>query len=162
TVEDLLEEEVASQINTNLTGTIFCCQAAVPLLRGAENPRIVNISSASAHHYDEMAHLSVYAATKAAVERFTRDLRRELQVDGIGVTVVRPGGAATNFASSWDEERFAEALQAWQAQGADMDMGMETQHVAAAVTYCLSCPSGVAVDLLEVRPNVRFPKPIFK
>lgn len=159
-VENLIEEEVIIQINTNLAGTIFCCQAAIPLLRGAGNPRIVNISPASAHHYDEMAHLSVYAATKAAVERFSRDLRRELQVDGIGITVVRPGGAATDFASSWDEERFTKALQAWQAQGSGMDMGMEALHVAEIVSYCLSSPPGVAIDLLEVRPNARSPKPI--
>lgn len=161
-VEDLVEEEVFSQINTNLAATIFCCQAAIPLLRGMENPRIVNISSASAHHYNEMVHLSVYAATKAAVERFSRDLRHELQTDGIGVSVVRPGGAATDFAASWDGGRFVEALEAWQAQGPDMDTGMEARHVAESVSYCLSCPPGVAIDLLEVRPNRRSLKPVFK
>jgi NAD(P)-dependent dehydrogenase (short-subunit alcohol dehydrogenase family) len=83
-VENLREDEVMSQVQTNFLGTVFCSQAAIPLLRGADNPRIINISSASAWHYDEMCHLSIYAATKAAVERFTRDLRLELQVDRMG------------------------------------------------------------------------------
>ena len=77
-VEDLVEEEVMLQVQTNFLGTVFCSQIAIPLLRGGENPRIVNISSASAWHYDEISHLSIYASTKAAVERFTRDLRLEV------------------------------------------------------------------------------------
>ena len=84
-VENLVEEEVLAQVNTNFLGTVFCCQAAIPLLRGGDNARIVNISSASAWHYDEMHHLSIYASTKAAIERFSRDLRMELIPDGIGV-----------------------------------------------------------------------------
>jgi NADP-dependent 3-hydroxy acid dehydrogenase YdfG len=40
-----------------------------------------------------MSHLSINAATQAAVERFTRDLRLEVQADYIGVTCIRPGAA---------------------------------------------------------------------
>ena len=35
---------------------------------------------------------------------------------------------------------------------------MDVQHVAEAVTYALSQPPGVAVDLLELRPNRLTPK----
>jgi len=160
-VENLLEEEVMMQVNTNFVGTVLCCQAAIPLLRGGENPRIVNISSASAWHYDEISHLSIYAATKAAVERFTRDLRLELQHDGIGVTCVRPGGAITDFSEGWEPEAFTAALEGWKDMGAYMDMGMEASDVAGAVCYSLSQRPGVAVDLLEVRPNVPTSKAIF-
>ncbi len=157
-VENLVEEEVLMQVNTNFLGTVFCCQAAIPLLRGAENPRIINISSASAWHYDEMFHLSIYAATKAAVERFSRDLRLELQADGIGVTCIRPGAAWTSFADGWNEERLTAGVKAWQNAGPTMDAGMEAEHVAESVVHCLSYPAGVAVDLLEVRPNQPVPK----
>lgn len=152
-VENLVEEEVLLQVNTNFLGTVFCSQAAIPLLRGGENPRIINISSASAWHYDEMHHLSIYAATKAAVERFTRDLRMELEKDNIGVTCIRPGAATTDFADGWDEERFTLALESWTASGASLYSGMTTVHLAEAVVQCLSYPAGVAVDLLEIRPN---------
>lgn len=153
-IEDLDEAEVLAQVNTNFLGTVFCCQAAIPLLRGGENPRIVNISSASAWHYDEIVHLSIYASTKAAVERFTRDLRLELQPDGIGVTCVRPGGAVTNFANDWDAERFGAAMAGWKDVGTFMDVGMDVDHVGASVRYALAQPPGVAVDLLEIRPNL--------
>ena len=146
------------QVQTNFLGTVFCCKAAIPLLRGGENPRIINISSASAHHYDEMSHLSIYAATKAAVERFSRDLREELQPDRIGVTCIRPGGAWTNFADGWDAEALQAGMQAWQDAGTYMDTGMDVEQVGDAVAYALSQPPGVAVDLLEIRPNVLTPK----
>ena len=157
-VENIREPELILQVNTNFVGTVLCCQAAIPLLRGENNPRIINISSASAWHYDEMLHLSVYAATKAAVERFTRDLRTEVQVDGIGVTCIRPGGAWTNFADGWDEKLLMAGLDAWQNTGPTMDTGMEVEHVAQSVVNCLNYPAGVAVDLMEVRPNIPIPK----
>lgn len=157
-VEDLVEEEVVMQVNTNFLGTVFCCQAAIPLLRGGDNPRIVNISSASAWHYDEISHLSIYASTKAAVERFTRDLRLELQRDGIGVSCIRPGGAITGFADEWAPEKFAAAMESWKDMGTWMDLGMDVSAVGEAVSYALSQPPGAAVDLLEVRPNLPTPK----
>jgi NAD(P)-dependent dehydrogenase (short-subunit alcohol dehydrogenase family) len=160
-VENLVEEEVLLQVQTNFLGTVFCSQAAIPLLRGGDNPRIVNISSASAWHYDEISHLSIYASTKAAVERFTRDLRLEVQHDGIGVTCVRPGGAITNFSDGWDPDAFTGALEGWKDVGTYMDMGMEVEDVAEAVRYCLAQRPGMAVDLLEVRPNVPTSKTIF-
>ncbi|MFT4519664.1 MAG: NAD(P)-dependent dehydrogenase (short-subunit alcohol dehydrogenase family) [Halioglobus sp.] len=157
-VEDLLEDEVLLQVQTNFMGTVFCSQAAIPLLRGGENPRIINISSASAWHYDEISHLSIYASTKAAVERFTRDLRVEVQADGIGVTCIRPGGAYTDFANDWNTKPFEAALVAWQDTGTYRDSGMEVEQVGDAVCYSLSQPPGTAVDLLEIRPNILTPK----
>ena len=157
-IEHLKKDEVELQVQTNFLGVIFCCQAAIPLLRGGDSPRIVNISSASAHHYDEMCHLSVYAATKAAVERFTRDLRTELQADCIGVTCIRPGAAGTNFADGWDLEAIMAGFAAWSEVGTHMDTGMESRQVGDAVAYVLAQPNGVAVDLLEIRPNRPVPK----
>lgn len=153
-VETLREAEVVLQINTNFLGTVLCSQAAIPLLRGENNPRIINISSASAWHYDEMLHLSIYASVKAAVERFTRDLRLECQEDSIGVTCIRPGAAWTEFAEGWDSERLTAGVNAWAKRfGTLSDGGMNAGHVAESICFALSYPPGVAVDLLEVRPN---------
>ena len=160
-VEELVADEVLEQVSTNYLGTVYCCQAAIPLLRGGDNPRIVNVSSASAWHYDEMVHLSIYASTKAAVERFSRDLRLELQADGIGVSCVRPGGAITDFSQDWDADKFAHALQQWKSVGTHMDMGMDVAQVAQSVCYALAQPPGVAIDLLEIRPNIATPKTLF-
>jgi len=158
-VQALVEDEVMLQVRTNFLGTVFASQAAIPLLHGAPDPRIINISSASAWHYDEMSHLSIYAATKAAVERFSRDLREELQEDGIGVSCIRPGMAVTGFAEGWDEAALARGMEAWHRDaGPYMDAGMEVEQVAKAVACALEQPAGVAIDLLEIRPNRLVPK----
>lgn len=157
-IESLDETDITLQMNTNFLGTVLCCQHAIPYLKEADNPRIINISSASAHHYDEMSMLSIYASTKVAVERFTRDLRIECQEHNIAVTCIRPGAVMTDFASQWDFDKLTVAVEAWQDLGPFMDSGMEVEHVAKAVHDALTYPAGVAIDLLEVRPNTKTPK----
>ncbi len=50
------------------------------------------------------------------------------------------------------------ALAAWKDAGNYMDTGMDVSHVGDSVAYALSQPPGVAVDVLEIRPNQRMPK----
>ncbi len=150
--DDWRDEDINAQLQLNLAGLMYCCRAALPLLKASTNPRIVNVSSASAEHHDEMAGLSLYAASKAAVERLSRDLRRELAHEGIGVSILRPGAAMTDFAAGWEFERLKSAVTAWQRQGPWMDSGMQPEHVAQSLLFCLQMPAGVSVDLLEVRP----------
>ena len=38
-IEHLVEDQVALQVNTNFLGTVYASQAAIPLLRGAPDPR---------------------------------------------------------------------------------------------------------------------------
>ena len=52
-------------------------------------------------------------------------------------------------------------MEAWAHAGTYMDTGMEVEQVGDAVAYSLSQPVGVAVDLLEIRPNVLTPKAQF-
>lgn len=151
--------EVREQVETNFVGTVLSCKAAIPLLRGGDNPRIVNVSSASTVHFEEAAHISIYSASKIAVERYSRELRNELQADGIGVTILRPGAAPTEFSAGWDRERYRKSLEEWYTQGDFTSMGMEPSHVAAAVVWSLMSPPGVSVDLLEIRPSIRIAKP---
>lgn len=153
-IEQYTDAEVRSQLDINVAGVIYACRAAIPLLAASSNPRIVNISSASAYHQDEMLGLSLYAASKAAVERLTRDLRREMQEKDIGVTILRPGAAATEFAAGWDFDRLKQGLDLWHKRcGPHMDFGMDAAHVAEAVAFCLGMDRGVSVDELEIRPN---------
>ncbi|CAH0990960.1 3-alpha-hydroxycholanate dehydrogenase (NADP(+)) [Sinobacterium norvegicum] len=160
--ENMVDEEIKLQINTNLLGVVYCCRMAIRYLREVDNGRIINISSATAYHHDEMVHMAVYAATKSAVERFSRDLRRELEGDAIGVSIIRPGASmATDFSAGLDFDRLGDALKAWQDLGPHTYDGMEPEHVADAVVYCLSCPPGLAIDLLEIRPHHKIDKVVF-
>ena len=164
-VEQLPAEDLLLQVNTNFIGLVYCCQAAIPLLRqnvaAHGNALIVNISSATVRHENEMSHLSIYAATKAAVDVFSRELRGELTADGIGVTVLSPGAVMTEFGFGWDMEKLSKALHAWQAKGPMFDGNMAAEQVAQAVAHCFSYPPGVTVDLMEVKPHRPMDKPLF-
>jgi NAD(P)-dependent dehydrogenase (short-subunit alcohol dehydrogenase family) len=74
-------------IDINLTGAIFCCRAAIPMLdRGGH---IINVTSESIDMPFRM--LSLYQAAKAGLERFSLTLYQELADAGIRVTIARAG-----------------------------------------------------------------------
>ena len=154
-------EEITLQLQTNIAGLIYCCQAALPELKKSDNARIINISSASARSQSEISHLGLYAATKAAVERLSDELRNELREEGIAVTTLSPGATLTDFASSWEIEKLQAATRAWHKKGKDYDGYMDVSAIGTAVTHCLSYPKGVCVDFLEIRPNSVEEKPYF-
>jgi 3-oxoacyl-[acyl-carrier protein] reductase len=88
-------------IRSNLEGTFFALQAAVPSMRARGFGRIVNISSGVA--LDGVVGGSPYAAAKAGLHGVTQVLARELGPAGILVNVVVPGLTET--------ERVTDALQ---------------------------------------------------
>jgi len=153
---DPLAEVSAADFNlmwgVNVGGVLWSTQAVLPWLRKSDNPRIVTITSASARHDDEMSHLGIYASTKAAVERLMIELRQELLVDGIGVTSVSPGFAATDFAAGWDFAKLQRAAADWRKRSPGFFDGMTVDDIGAAVAHCFAYPRGVAVDFMEVRP----------
>lgn len=67
-------------------------QAFLPLVRGSENGRIVNVSSEAGSIARMGAHTSAYSASKAAVNAFTAALAAELEDEGITVHAASPGG----------------------------------------------------------------------
>ncbi|NGP53058.1 SDR family oxidoreductase [Thioalkalivibrio sp. XN8] len=95
---ELMEpKQVHQTFAVNVTGLLLLTQACLPLLR-ASRGRIVNISSISG--LIAMPGVSVYAASKHAVEAITDSLRLELSPFGIKVVAVEPGGVKTPI---WDK-----------------------------------------------------------
>jgi NADP-dependent 3-hydroxy acid dehydrogenase YdfG len=93
-----------------------------------------------------------------AAERFTFELRNEVKDDDIGVTCFSPGTADTNFGAAASAEEAAAAFQKWLDMGPDGDGMMTTDTVARAIVNCLTLPSGMAFDFVELRPNRPTPK----
>lgn len=152
-IEALKPEDVATQFNTNVLAAIYACQAVIPVFRERGGGRIVNIGSASVRHLDEFAYISIYTATKAALERFSRDLRDEVKADNIGVTVLSPGGTETAFGSTWEPEVAAVAFGEWLRRAPNFDGTMQAEPVGEAIAGCFELPPGTAYDFLEIRPN---------
>ena len=88
-----------SQLETNLTGTLMCVQAFLPLL-GTDKTcfgppgRIINISSALGGKIGYPFY-GAYCSSKHALEGLSEALRRELSVHGIKVSVIAPGAIST-------------------------------------------------------------------
>ena len=93
--EELSDEQVDHIIATNLTGSIQLIRAALPHLRFQRGGRIIQISS----YGGQVAFPgnSLYYATKWGIEGFAESVAQEVAPFGIGITIVEPGGARTEF-----------------------------------------------------------------
>jgi len=93
--EELSDAEVDNIIATNLTGSIQLIRSALPHLRAQGGGRIIQISS----YGGQVAFPgnSMYHATKFGIEGFCESVAQEVKLFNIGVTIVEPGGARTEF-----------------------------------------------------------------
>lgn len=93
--EELTDQDVAKIIATNLTGSIQMIRAVTPFMREQQAGRIIQISSYGGQV--AFAGNSMYHATKWGIEGFCESIAQELAPFNIGVTIVEPGGARTEF-----------------------------------------------------------------
>lgn len=93
--EEISDEEADLQIRTNLTGAIAFISSTLPYLRHQRHGRIVQIASVAG----QVGYLgnSLYNATKFGITGYCEALSLEMKPFGVGVTVVEPGGARTDF-----------------------------------------------------------------
>jgi len=93
--EELTDAQIDQIIATNLVGSIQLIRAALPHLRAQGGGRIIQISS----YGGQVAFPgnSLYHATKWGIEGFAESVAQEVAGFGIGVTIVEPGGARTEF-----------------------------------------------------------------
>jgi short-subunit dehydrogenase len=85
-------------MNINFYGVVRMTHAFLPFLQREQKAQVVNISSV----FGIIAPpgQTAYCASKFGVRGFSESLRHELVDTGIGVTVVHPGGIATNIAEN--------------------------------------------------------------
>jgi 3-oxoacyl-[acyl-carrier protein] reductase len=89
-------ESVARNIvHVNLLGTIYCCQLFAPLMLRKKKGSIINFSTIAVAL--GLKGESIYAASKAGVEGFTRSFAREMADFNIRVNCIAPGPIATNL-----------------------------------------------------------------
>jgi len=93
--EEFSDEQVEHIIATNLVGPIQLIRAALPYLRAQGGGRVIQISSYGGQV--AFAGNSMYHATKWGIEGFVESVAQEVAPFGIGITIVEPGGARTEF-----------------------------------------------------------------
>jgi NAD(P)-dependent dehydrogenase (short-subunit alcohol dehydrogenase family) len=85
----------AEAVQINLFGTVLCCRAVVPIMLRQGGGKIITLSGGGAT--GPLPNISAYAASKAAVVRFTETLAEELRGSGIDVNSVAPGALNTRL-----------------------------------------------------------------
>lgn len=124
------DSQIDELIAVNITATILLTKYALRSMLIQRKGRIINISSIIAT--TGFNGLSVYAATKAALNGFTRSLARELGKAGITVNSVAPGYMQTDMTGDLQGEKL-ESIKRRSALGRLATV----QDAAAAVFWLL-------------------------
>ena len=95
-VEELSEQDVRDQLETNLFGALWVTQAALPYLREQGSGHIIQVSSIGG--ISAFLNVGAYHASKWGLEGFSQALAQEVKPFGINVTLIEPGGYDTDWA----------------------------------------------------------------
>ncbi|MFB6725771.1 SDR family NAD(P)-dependent oxidoreductase [Kribbella sp. NPDC056345] len=92
-IEELTEQELRDQLETNVFGAVWVIQAALPHLRAQGSGHIIQLSSAAGLIAAPLG--GAYHASKWALEGLNEALAGEVAEFGVKVTIIEPGGFAT-------------------------------------------------------------------
>ena len=95
-IEEITEKELRDQLETNLFGSFWITQAALPIMRAQGYGHLVQVSSIGGITAFPM--VGAYHASKWALEAFSQSLAAEVAGFGIKVTLIEPGGFSTDWA----------------------------------------------------------------
>jgi NAD(P)-dependent dehydrogenase (short-subunit alcohol dehydrogenase family) len=97
-IEEVSEQEARAQIETNLFGALWVTQAVLPIMRAQQSGHIIQISSVGGIF--AVPTVGLYHASKWGLEGFSQALAAEVKDLGIKVTIVEPGGFATEWGTA--------------------------------------------------------------
>ena len=95
TLEELSEDQIRAQLETNVFGVLTVTRAVLPVMRAQRSGHLLQMSSVSGAQ--PWIGFGLYVASKHAVEGFSSSLAREVAPFGIKVTIVEPGPFRTDF-----------------------------------------------------------------
>ncbi|MEZ0612164.1 SDR family oxidoreductase [Fibrella sp. WM1] len=94
-IEEVTEAEARQQLETNLFGSLWLIQAALPIMREQGSGHIIQVSSVGG--VAAFASLGMYHASKWGIEAICESLSQEVADFGINVTLIEPGGFDTDW-----------------------------------------------------------------
>jgi NAD(P)-dependent dehydrogenase (short-subunit alcohol dehydrogenase family) len=97
-VEELSEKDIRDQMEANFFGLLWITQAALPILREQGAGHLLQVTSIGG--ISAFPGIGAYHASKWAVEGLTQALAAEVKDFGIKVTLIEPGGFATDWGGS--------------------------------------------------------------
>ncbi|MET7458133.1 SDR family oxidoreductase [Streptomyces sp. NPDC005574] len=86
---ELDRDEWQDTVDVNLMGTVRTCHAVIPVMTARRTGRVINITSEAGRY--RWPHVSAYSVSKAAVNKLTENLARELGPHGVTMLSYHPG-----------------------------------------------------------------------
>jgi len=146
-VEELTEEEIRAQLETNFFGALWVTQAAMAVMRRQGWGHIVNVSSTAGVVGFPL--VGAYSASKFALEGMTECLALEAAPFGVHVSILEPSDFRTGFREACRkraapiadyEAAFADNLDALSARHAGAEAG-DPRRAAAALLDLVDQPA---------------------
>ena len=125
------DSEISDLISTNVISTILLTKYVSRKMLAQKEGRIINISSVIAS--TGYSGLSVYAASKSAIEGFTKSLSRELGRLGVTVNAIAPGYMKTKMTSGIEQKKLDQI-----ARRSALKRLVSVDEVANSVEFLLS------------------------
>lgn len=94
-IEEVSDDDIQRQFDTNLFGSLNLTRAVLPTMREQRSGHILNLSSVGG--VAAWAGYGIYSATKFALEGMSEALAQEVKPLGIKVTIIEPGAFRTDF-----------------------------------------------------------------
>jgi 3-oxoacyl-[acyl-carrier protein] reductase len=135
-VDEIDPEAWHQVIDTNLTGTFYCCRAVVPELKKRGDGWIITIGSLAGRY--AFAGGTAYNASKFGLLGFSEALMLDVRYEGIRVSCIMPGSVDTYFNDT------APSGEEWKLAPDD---------VARAVLQLLAHDSRALPSRVELRPS---------
>ncbi|GAB3939747.1 SDR family oxidoreductase [Spirosoma harenae] len=143
-IDKMADSDWRYVIETNLMGYLAATKEALNRMKPQQRGHIVLVGSMSADVREEGS--SVYVATKSAIQGFAESLRKEVNKEGIKVSLVEPGAVGSDMQeTTTDEERERQ-------QKGDM---LRAEDIAVCVHYILTQPQRCDVVSVQIRPHLQ-------
>lgn len=137
-LEEITETEARQQIETNVFGSLWMIQAVLPFMRNQNTGHIVQVSSIGG--VMAFPGLSIYHASKWAVEGMCEALNQEVAQFGIKTTLIEPAAYATDWAT----------LSATHSQPIEAYDGLRQVMLANSTTMSAGDPTATASAVLKL------------
>ena len=151
-VEELSEDDLRSQIETNLFGALWVTQAVLPIMREQKGGHIIQVSSIGG--ISAFPGIGAYHASKWGLEGISQALAQEVADFGIRITLIEPGGFSTDWAGP--SAQHADQLPAYDEIRKQMEEGRSSRNAKPGDPEATRDPILKIVDAAEPPLRVFF------
>ena len=147
-IQDGILQNWEEMIDTNVKGLLYVSKEAIPLLKQANNPTIVNISSIAGRWVYPNG--NVYCASKSAAKVLSEAMRIDLNQLGFRVVNIDPGLVETEFSEvrfHGDTERAKKVYEGYEP--------LTAENVAECIYFAVSAPSNVVIADMMILPKAQ-------